>query len=618
MKRITLAMMLVAVGGAVAAQTPPTPPVRPAPATPATPIAPEPMPAPRAARAPIALPALSPIDEDEMRFRLNEFGRLDRLDLDAARETLRARQLEMSEAAREANRFAFEDMRRAQEMTLEHARLSVDAIRDFAPPTPLAPMEPMPAMAPLARMALEAPRMAPMPLAARMSEGFVRPSPQFFQGDPADSAYRFAYDVLTRGDYGRAAQLFRDVAQKYPKSSYQNDLPYWEAYARYKIGTTDELHSAVKLLEPRASKLIGTTSSATGALTIGGTPRPGDGYYGRRGASDNDVVTLYIRVNSTLAQRGDRGAADIVAKAAQSGVNTCDREDMQVRAEALAALSQMDPAAALPRIKSILEKKDECSAELRRRAVFMLGRRGDAEAATLLGTTAKSDPSVSVRSDAISWLPKLQGDAGVAVLEDLLRTEQDESITRSVVHTLVASDNPKARTSMRALIERKDAPLNLRIEAISSFNNDRTTTEDAAYLRGLYARADNDRIKEAIVSALGRIGGPENDAFVLSIAKNQNESSQIRSQAIARLMRGNTSIADLGKLYDASESLNIRQQIVSQLDRRPEAEAADKLVDIAKNSTIQNIRMQALNALIRKKDPRSTQLVSDLVDGKKP
>ena len=39
---------------------------------------------------------------------------------------------------------------------------------------------------------------------------------------------------------------------------------------------------------------------------------------------------------------------------------------------------------------------------------------------------------------------------------------------------------------MRALIDRKDAPMNLRIEAINSFNNDRATTEDAAYLRSLY------------------------------------------------------------------------------------------------------------------------------------
>jgi HEAT repeat protein len=255
---------------------------------------------------------------------------------------------------------------------------------------------------------------------------------------------------------------------------------------------------------------------------------------------------------------------------------------------------------------------------LRRRAVFMLGRRGDSEAATLLGVTAKTDPSVSVRSDAITWLPKLQGDAGVAVLEDLLRTEQDENIQRSVVHTLVASDNAKARSSMRTLIERKDAALNLRIEAINSYNNDRTTADDAAFLRNFYSRADNDRLKEAVVGALGRIGGPENDAFVLNIIKNTNEPSSVRSQAISRMMGKNMSIADIGRLYDAADARNIRMQLVNLLDRRQEPEAADKLYDVAKNSTDQQVRTQAFNALLRRKDERTKQLLNDILDGKKP
>src|SRR5262249_34788376 len=170
-----------------------------------------------------------------------------------------------------------------------------------------------------------------------------------------------------------------------------------------------------------------------------------------------------------------------------------------------------------------------------------------------LGVTAKSDPSVSVRSDAISWLPKLQGDAGVAVLEEMLRTEQDERIQGSIVRALTSSDNAKARTSMRALIDRKDAALNLRIEAINSFNSDRTTADDAAYLRTLYGRADNDRIKDAIISALARIGGQENNDFILAIAKNTNESSQLRSAAISRMMRSNMSVAEWAKLYDAAD-----------------------------------------------------------------
>jgi TolA-binding protein/HEAT repeat protein len=599
MKRITLTMMMLATtAAAVWAQVPPTPPAQPA----------RPVPSP----APIARPA-RPIDLDEMRMRIEDMrlDRLDRLDLEPTRralEEVRAHQLEITEASR----LALEDMRFNQERALEAARIGVNALRDT-------PMPPMPALAPIAPLARPG-----------MSDGLRIAYPQWFQGDPADSAYRFAHDVLSRGDYGRAAQLFRDIAAKYPKSQYQNDLPYYEAYARYKIGTTDELHTAAKLLEPRASKaLSGMTPTQSGTRVEEVSPGVGRGAYReapvtiygrgyRGGSSDNDVVALYIRINSVLANRGDRPAADVIAKFSQAGVNTCDREDISIRAEALNAYSRMDPAGALPRIKSILEKKDECTAELRRRAVFLLGQRGDAEAATVLGVTAKSDPSVSVRIDAISWLPRLQGDAGVSLTEELLRTEQDERIQSAIIHTLVSSDNAKARTSMRALIERKDAPLNLRIEAINSYSNERATTEDAAYLRALYGRADNDRIKEAIVGALGRIGGAENDAFLLGIIKNTNEPSQVRSQAINRMMRSNIAIADLGKLYDAADARSIRQSIVNQLDRRQEPEAADKLYDIAKNSTDQQVKMSAFQALLRRKDERAKQLVAEMVDGKKP
>jgi HEAT repeat protein len=339
---------------------------------------------------------------------------------------------------------------------------------------------------------------------------------------------------------------------------------------------------------------------------------------GRRGTGDGDVVGLYLRINSALAQRGDASAAAIVAKANQAGTNTCDNDEMQVRREAMSALNQMDAATALPIIKRVLDKKDECTAELRSQAVSLLGRRGDGEAATLLAAAAKSDPSKSVRSQAISWLPKLQGDAGVNMLEEILRTEQDEQIQRSVVRTLTSSDNPKARSSMRALIDRKDAPIALRVEAVNAFSNDRATTEDAAYLRSLYARADNDRLKEAIINALGRIGGSENEQWILNIAKNQSEPSQLRAAAISRLMRSNLPVGDLIKLYDASDSYDVRSRIVSALENRKEPEASDKLVDIIRNSTVINIRTQALNALMRKKDPRSEKIVQDILDGKKP
>lgn len=169
---------------------------------------------------------------------------------------------------------------------------------------------------------------------------------------------------------------------------------------------------------------------------------------------------------------------------------------------------------------------------------------------------------------------------------------------------------------MHALIDRKDAPINLRIEAINSYASDRATTDDAAYLRGLYGKADSDRMKDAIINAVSRMGGSENEQWVLSIARNPNESSQAKATAISRVIRSNMPVIDIVKLYDAADNYNVRSQIVGVLGNRKEPEATDKLIDIVKNGTVMPLRTQAINAITRKNDPRATQLLVDILDGK--
>ena len=579
MNRTTLVMMLLAAATVAVAQEPPvrpTPPARPTPSP--RPAAPA-RPAPPARPVDVAPPATPEPPDVWVPMTV---------DVDAMRESARA----LAQVQRELSRV---DVQAARDAAREAASATRDIDYDrIAEATEIA--------------RAEVDRIAPRAIAGvRWSDDVRTPRPFFQQGDPEDSLYRLAHDVLNRGDYGRAAQMFKDIAQKYPKSVYADDLPYYEAWARYRIGTTEELHKAAKLLEPRASKLTGNFQSTGNAVYI----------RSRRGASDGDVVTLYTRINSVLASRGDREAAERVEKLAQAGANTCNREEMQVRVEAMSALTQMDPATALPIIRRVLDKKDDCTADLRQRAVFILGRRGDAEAANLIAAAAKSDPSRSVRMEAINWLPKLQGDAGVAALEDLLRTENDERIQRSIIRTLQSSDNAKARSSMRALIDRKDAPIALRLEAINSYNSDRATAEDAAYLRSLYGRTDDERIKNAIINTVARIGGQENEQWVLAIARNSNESSQARGTAISRLVRSNVAINDLTKLYDISDAYNVRAQIVGVLERRKEPEATNKLIDIARTSTVPQLRLEAIQALSRKNDPRASQALLELIDGSK-
>jgi TolA-binding protein len=614
MKRITLAMVAIAVSAAVQAQVPTPPAPRPAP----TPRAPEarPLPTPRpdvywnwdsewSRHAAEMAREWNRIDADQIRESARHAAEMAReavrIDTDQIREQAR----QAAEIAREASRIDAEQIRIQAQEAARQARIHFEDMRIEAPRIywndraieipdfQYTPRPPAPAMAP----------MPPMPAMPSMSFGYegdrfaTRVPAPWAQGDPSDSIYRLASESSNRGDYRRAAQLFSELTQKYPQSRYAGDAMYWESFARYRLGTTDELERAAKTLE---------TLSARGDV--------------RRRGSDGDVDALRVRVYGTLAQRGVRGYDDKLKPFRGTGA-ACDREAMSVRAEALNALGRMDPAAATPLIRKALDSKDECSTDLRQKAVFMLGQRAsertDAEATTALIGVARSDPSQNVRIDAISWLPRLSGDAPFSALEDILRSDTSSRIQRAAVRALNSSENPKARQTIRALIDRKDAPENLRIEAINSFDRERATDDDARYLRGLYGRVESDRLREAVVNSVGRLGGTENDQWIISLAKNPNTPDQLRSSAVSRLGRMSTvPIGDLVKLYDVAETRSMRDQLINVFASRKEQEATDKLVQIVRSSSTDYIAQKnALNALTRKasNDPKVMQLLVEIL-----
>lgn len=424
--------------------------------------------------------------------------------------------------------------------------------------------------------------------------GVLGTAPARAQADPADSLYRVAREALNRGDYRNAAQLFNELTRRYPESSYGYVSSYYEAFSRYRIGTTEELEAAERALEPLSGR---------------STPRS----RGWRN-DDADVKGLRTRIRGALAMRGDIGAAEKVEATARQAGTSCDQEDLMVRVEALNALSQMDAAAAMPILRHVLERRDECLVELRRRAVFMLARRGDAESTSLLISTAKNDPNAIVRSEAVGFLSRMPGDAPVAALEDILRTSDDERVQRTAVRALMSSDNARARASLRGLLDRRDASEALRIQVLAAFSRDRGSADDADYLRALYTHAESDRFKMALIGAIARLGGKDNQEWLMGLVKNTSESAQLRMAALQGLSRSDIPVGDLGRMYDAADSRSLRQQLLGAIAMRKEPEATDKLIDIARNGTDSEMRRQAIYYLSRRNDPRATKLLMELIE----
>jgi HEAT repeat protein len=449
---------------------------------------------------------------------------------------------------------------------------------DMAPMTPGTPM----ALAPMARVQ----GMSPF---ERQFGGITSDPPKAWdQSDPADSLYRLAREALNRGEYRRAAQLFGEITQKFSNSAYATDARYWRAFALYRLGGQNDLREALNSLQD-------------------------SGRTYRQASLQTDAPVLATRIRGALAAQGDGAALKAVSQAATQSGAACDREDLAVRIEALNSLGQTDPESTTPILRRLLARRDDCSASLRRAAIYLLGRRTDGDAMNLVMGAARNDPDIRVRAEALRFLAAMPGDQAIATIEEMARTPGNPELQRAAIAALGRSDTPRARQSLRAIVEKTDLDENLRMTALSSIDADRTA-ENGAYLRGIYSRLETPRLKAAAIRAAARSGGNDNDQWLLSIVRNQSEPVEIRALALRYAGRSGLSIGDLTKMYDVAGDRPLREQLISLYAQRTEPEATDKLMEVARSGTDPDLRRYAISALSRKNDPRTKKLLLEIID----
>ena len=498
------------------------------------------------------------------------------------------------------------DMGIDMDMRMDYVRDAMDALSDvdleiaIPPMPPIAPVARMPRITPI-------PGMMPAPVARRAAtvdwvQG-VSPFERQFGGissnapeawarsDPADSLYRLARETLNRGEYSRAAKLFGEITQRFPNSVYAADARYYRAFALYRLGGGSELRDALRALQ-----------------------EAGPSY--RQASLQADAAELTVRIRGALAAQGDPTAAAMVRGTAAKSGDPCDREDLAVRIEALNSLGKTDPESTTPILRRLLARRDECSTSLRRAAIYLLGRRKDPEAMNLVMMAARSDSDLRVRSDALRFLAAMPGDQAIATIEEIARTPGNEQLQRAAISALGRSDSPRARQSLRAIIERTDLSESLRASALASIDDCECerTAENGAYLRSLYPKLESSRLKSYALRAIARSGGSENEQWLLTVVRNPNEPVDVRAAALRYAGASSIAIGDLVRMYDAAGDRPLRVQLIQLYAQRADPQATDKLLDIAKKGTDPDMRRMAISALSRKNDPRTKQLLLEIID----
>ena len=415
-------------------------------------------------------------------------------------------------------------------------------------------------------------------------------------GDPGDSLYRAARRLLNGGRYADAAGAFKDLISRYPRSAYAPDAYYWEAFALYRTGDDFNLRGATALLEYQSSHYP-------------------------RAATRGDGDALLARVYGELAQRGDPHAGEWVQRHASAGGadtvhasgGACTNDDDDPRVAALNALMQMDAVNAVPVIKQVLARRDTCSVELRRRAVFVLSQKRTDETETILLSVARNDPSEDVREQAVFWLSQVGSDRAVAALDSILQNTNDEDLREKALFSLSQIRGDRSTQILRDYAARESAPEDAREKAVFWLGQ-QSEGDNAAFLRELYGRVTPVDLKEKILFSLSQMRGGENTRWLMDLAVNPREDIELRKKALFWAGQTGADIADLVALYARTTDNDLKEQLIFVYSQRHEPQALDKIIDIARHETNPDLRQKALFWLGQSHDPRAAQVLLEIIN----
>ena len=422
----------------------------------------------------------------------------------------------------------------------------------------------------------------------------VPPPPEpWAEADPADSLYKAGREAINRSDFRRAAALFAEISAKYPRSEYAPDAPYWRAFALYKAGREDDLRGALASLATQKSKF-------PKAKTI------------------PDAQELAIRIRGVLAQQGDVDAAEEVSKAATRNAPCArgDDNDNDIRAAAMNALLQMDAQGALPIIKQVLQKRDECSVALREKAVFLLSQKQTSETETILIDVVRNDPSRSVREQAVFWMGQVHTDRAATALEEIATASPDMGLREKAIFALHEQGSGRGAALLRRLAESSDTPESVREQAIFWLGQ-RRSSENAEFLRGLFDKLGkgerNDDLKKKVLFSLSQMRGVGNDRWLLNIALDTSNSEDLRGHALWTAGQAGIAGSELASMYDRLTDSEVKEKLIWVLSESKDREATDKLVDIAQRDRDREMRKKALFWLGQKNDPRVQKILIDIL-----
>ena len=340
---------------------------------------------------------------------------------------------------------------------------------------------------------------------------------------------------------------------------------------------------------------------------------------GRAGKEVVDVNT-YVGPSQSAPGATDLGAVP-AREAAEYLLTLAARVDGRPGRDAITPAMLADSATVTPQLLAIARDQSRAR-ETRSSAISWLNRAADerggvspSQLAKALGEIARDEnDNQQVRQSALNVLSRQENGEGIPALIEISRTTPDIWLGKQTLATLARSGDPRARTYLRTAVQRDDLNDEMRIAAIRGIGRDFATSQDAEFLRTLYAKLPSERAKEAVLESMAEMGGTANAKWLMTIAANNDESQRLRRRAVQLTDRAGMPAAEVAQLYDRVDDLQMKEAIISTLSNNGTKAATDKLLAIAKSDGNYSMRRRAVNALARSEDPRVREALKDIIE----
>lgn len=463
----------------------------------------------------------------------------------------------------------------------------------------------------------------PLPLASVLT-GWLND-----QTTPADSLHRAGQSALTRREYQRAVDTYRDLRRRYPRSPRVADAYYWEAFALHRLGGSTNLRVARERLQtqerdhPNAATMRDARSLRIRVerdLANGGDAEA-RAWLDQR-AERVDVTAASPATPATPATPPSAAEATTArAERARAGgrdaaPNGCDQARFDEQAMAVQALFTMDRNRSVPILRRLMARRDPCAAPLRRQAIFILSQHAgdDPEIVPTLLDVVRNDPDREVKRSALFALGQTGNSAAVPALAEILRNSNDEELQRGAIFALSQTSDDRGTAILREYVQRTDVPDELVGHAVLFLGQ--KGAAEAAFLRQVYPRLRSEQARKMVMMTLAQTGDAENARWLMDRVLDRNEEMEIRKSALFFVGTQSNAVdtRQIVGLYSPNLDVEMRRQILFVLSQRREPAAIDKLLDVARNDPDRELRKQAIFWLGQSGDPRAAELIERMLD----